>query len=80
MENKIKISGRMIEIPIEKCEDSKRKEMENLKKELTKWMEKVIHAKATENEDGFIDTYAIMRDVDKIIAEAFDRDYFFEQD
>ena len=80
MENKIKISGKMREIPIEKCEDSKRKEVENLKKELYKWVEKVIHAKATENENGFVDTYAIMKDIDEIIAYAFDRKCLFCDD
>ena len=80
MENKIKISGKMREIPIEKCEDSRRKEIENLKKELSKWMEKVINVKVKENENGFVDTYAIMKDVDEIIAYAFDRECLFCDD
>ena len=54
--------------------------MENLKKELTEWVDRVLYCKATESESRFISTYHIMKDVDKIIADAFDRDCFFEQD
>ena len=37
------------------------------------WKKRVISAMADDGE-GFIDTVAIMADIDKIVAKAFDRD------
>ncbi len=42
-----------------------------LKKRLEDWMEKVLDAYTF---DGGVDTYHIIVDVDKIIAEAFNHD------
>ena len=43
---------------------------------LKEWMEKVINA-YNSKENGMTDTFAMIEDVDKIIAEAFEHDPVF---
>lgn len=45
--------------------------MDEFRIRLMEWVAKVVLAKEA---GGMIDTYAMIEDVDKIIAEAFDRD------
>lgn len=48
---------------------------EDLKAALNDWTQKVLTAHSTA---GITDTFAMIRDVDKIIAEAFDHDQVIE--
>ena len=47
-----------------------------LEKRLNEWMEKVIEAHKS---NGMADTYQMMVDVDRIIAEEFDREPVFDE-
>ena len=47
-----------------------------LEHRLQEWMDKVI---AAHNGGGMVDTVKMILDVDKIIAEEFGHDYFFEE-
>lgn len=49
---------------------------ETFKRNIQEWTEKVIRAYETE---GMTDTAKIMIDIDKIIADGFDREPIFEE-
>ncbi|WP_195985398.1 hypothetical protein [Clostridium sp. D33t1_170424_F3] len=49
-----------------------------LEKRLSEWVERVISAKQSEALGG-VDTFQMVVDVDKIIAEEFGHEYVFEQ-
>ena len=47
-----------------------------LEQRLQEWMDKVI---AAHNSDGMTDTFKMILDVDKIVAEEFGHDYVFAE-